>query len=104
MGVRPIAVADTLLRLVAKWLLGTAKGRNTAAALAPLQTAFGKGSPCEVVAMGMQAQVDSLHGSTGWLLLQVDLKNASNSIAWPEILEALERQCPSMMPWVRQAF
>jgi len=45
-----------------------------------------------------------LHGSTGWLLLQVDLKNAFNSIARPAILEALERLCPSMMPWVRQAF
>jgi len=35
-GVRPIAVADTLRRLVAKWLLATVQGRNAAAALAPL--------------------------------------------------------------------
>jgi len=102
--VRPIAVGDTLRRLVAKWLLASAQGRNAAAALAPLQTAFAKGSPCEVVAMRVQAQVDALHGSTGWLLLQVDLKNAFNSIARPAILVALERLCPSMMPWVRQAF
>jgi len=54
--------------------------------------------------MGVQAQVDALHGSTGWLLLQVDLKNAFNSIARPAILEALQYQCPSMTPWVRQAF
>jgi len=102
--VRPIAVGDTLRRLVAKWLLATAQGRNTAAALAPLQTAFAKGSPCEVVAMGVQAQVDALHGSTGWLLLQMYLRNAFNSIARPAILEAIERLCPSLMPWVRQAF
>jgi len=56
------------------------------------------------VAMGVQAQVDALHGSTGWLLLQVDLKNAFNSIARPAILEAVERLGPSMMPWPRQAF
>jgi len=37
-------------------------------------------------------------------LLQVDLKNAFNSIARPAILGALEHQCPSMTPWVRQAF
>jgi len=74
--VRPIAVGDTLRRLVAKWLLACAQGRNAAAALGPLQTAFAKGSPCEVVAMGLQAQVYTLHGSTGLLLLQVDLKNA----------------------------
>jgi len=101
-GVRPIAVGDTLRRLVTKWLLVFAQGRNAAAALAPLQTAFEKGSPCEVVAMGVQAQVDALLGSTGWL--HVDLKNAFNSIARPLILEALERFCPSMMLWVQQAF
>jgi len=103
-GVRPIAVGDTLRRLVAKWLLATTQGRNAATALAPLQTAFAKGSPCEVVAMGVQAQVDALHGSTGWLLLQVGLKNAFNAIARPAILEALDHQCPSMTPWLRQAF
>jgi len=98
-GVRPIAMGDTLRRLVAKGLLATAQGRNTAAAaLAPLQTAFAKGSPCEVVAMGVQAQADALHGSKGWLLLQVDLRNAFNSISRPAILEAIERMCPSMMP------
>jgi len=53
--VRPIAVGDTLRRLVAKWLLATTQGRNAATALAPLQKAFAKGSPCEVVAMGVQA-------------------------------------------------
>jgi len=95
---------ETLRRLVEKFLLASAKGRNAAAALAPLQTAFAKGSPCEVMAMRVQAQVDALHGSTGLLLLQVDLKNAFNSIARPAILGALERFCPSMMPWVRQDF
>jgi len=44
-GVRPIAVGDTLRRLVEKWLLATAQGYNAAAALSPLQTAFAKGSP-----------------------------------------------------------
>jgi len=100
---RPIAVGDTLRRLVAKWLLATSQGRTATAALAPLQTAFAKGSPCEVVAMGVQAHVDALHGSTGLLLLQIDLKNAFNSIHRPSILGALEQRCPTMLPWVRQA-
>jgi len=68
-----IAVGDTLRRIVAKWLMATAQGRNAAAALAPLQTAFAKGSSCEVVAMGVQAHLDIPGESTGWLLLQVDL-------------------------------
>jgi len=96
-------VGDTLRKLVARWLLASAQHRNADAALAPLQTAFAKGSPCDVVAVGVQAHVDALHGSTGWLLLQVDLRNAFNSIARPVILEALEHKCPSMIPWLRQA-
>jgi len=70
----------------------------------PVQTAFAEGSPFVVVAMGVQALADTLHGSTGWLLLQVDLKNAFNSIHRPAILEALEQRRPSMLPWMRQAF
>jgi len=60
-----MALGETLRRLVAKWLLVSAQGRRAAAAYAPLQTAFAKGSPCEFVAMGVQAQVDALHVSTG---------------------------------------
>jgi len=90
--------------LVAKWLVATVHRRRAATALAPLQTAFAKGSPCEVVSMGVQAQVDALHGSTGKLFLHVDLRDAVNSIARAPILEALEHQCQSMTPWVRQAF
>jgi len=62
-GVRPIAVGDTLRRLVAKWLLATSQRRSATAALAPLQTAFAKGSPSEVVAMGVQAHVDAHMGA-----------------------------------------
>jgi len=66
-GVRPIAVGDTLRRKTAKWLLATSQGRSATAALAPLQTAFAKGSSCDVVVMGVQALADTLYGSTGWL-------------------------------------
>jgi len=54
--------------------------------------------------MAVQALADTLHGSTGWLLLQVDLKNAFNSIHRPTILNALEQRWASMMPWGRLAF
>jgi len=103
-GVRLIALADTLRRLTATWLLATCQGRSATAALAQLQTAFAKGSTCELVAMGVQALADTLQGSTRWLLLQVDLKNAFKSIHQPAILNALEQRCPSMLPWVHQAF
>jgi len=68
-GVRPIAVCDTLRRMVEKWLLASAPGQNAAAAIAPLQKVFAKGSPFDGVAMGVQAKVEAKPGSTGWLLL-----------------------------------
>jgi len=48
--------------------------------------------------MGVQALADTLHGTTGWLLLRVDWKNAFNSINRPAIVDALEQRCPSMLP------
>lgn len=66
---RPIAVGDTLRLPLAELPLATSQGRNTTAALAPLQTVFAKRSTCEVVAMGLQVSADTLHWSTGWLLL-----------------------------------
>jgi len=65
MGVRPIAVGDTLRRLVTEWLLATNQGRNAATNLAPLQTAFAKGSPCEVVAMGVRGKRTPCTGARG---------------------------------------
>jgi len=52
----------------------------------------------------LRALADTLHGKTGWLLLQVGLKNAFDSIHRPAILKALEQRCSSMLTWVRQAF
>jgi len=101
-GVRSIPVGDTLQRLMATRLLPSAQGQSAAAALALLQTAFGKGIHCEVVAMGVQEQVDALHARMGWLLLEVDLNHLFNCIAPPAILKALERLCPSTLPWGRQ--
>jgi len=97
-GVRPIAFGDILRRLTAKWLLATSQEWSAPAALAPLQTAFANGSPCEVVAMGVQALAETLHGGTGWLLLRVDLRNAFNSLHRRAILNAVcsvARQCCS---------
>jgi len=102
--VRPIAVGDTLRRLVAKWLFASAPVQNAASEIAPLQTAFAKGGPCAVVAMGVQVVADTLHRSKGWLLFPVDRKNALNSIHRFAVLSALERRCPALVPWVLQAF
>jgi len=62
---RPIAVSDSLRMLVAKWLLASAQGRNAAAALASLQTALAKESPCEVVAMGCRPRWTPCTGAHG---------------------------------------
>jgi len=62
-GVRSIALGDILRRLTDNWLLATSQGRSLTAALAPLQTAFPKVSPCEVVAMGVQTLAKACTGA-----------------------------------------
>jgi len=98
---RPIAVGGTLRRRVAMWLLTSAPVQSAARALSPLQPVIAKGGPCELVAMGVEAVAEpDQDRSTGWLLLQVDLKNAFNSIYHSAILSAFEKRCPTPLPWV----
>ena len=52
-GVRPIAVGETLRRVIAKWAIRSSAGRAAMEALSPMQVAFQKGGPCETLAMGV---------------------------------------------------
>lgn len=76
-GLRPIAVGSTLRRRVAMWQLTSAPVQSAARDLSPLQPVIAKGGPCDLRDLGVEAVVEpDQDRSTGWLLLQVDLKMA----------------------------
>ena len=60
-GVRPVAVGETLRRLVGKVLLATGVSKAQVAALAPTQVGIGVKSAAESVAMGLQSIVEAWH-------------------------------------------
>ena len=75
-GVRPVAVGDTLRRLVGKVLLSTSAARSQVEALTPTQVGVGVRSATESVAMGFTNLVNTLGIHGQWTALQVDLSNA----------------------------
>ena len=81
-----MAVGEVLRRLVGKALLATRPAKEQVASLRPHQVGTGVRCAAESVAIGTQTLVDNL-GSTGrWVLLQVDVANAFNTIAREPIL------------------
>ena len=104
-GVRPIAVGETLRRVAAKWCGQLPAAKSLARDLEPLQVAFVKGGPCEVLGMGAR-EVVRLMASEGeqtepWGLLQVDISNAFNTVRRESIMTKLRARAPAMLPWVR---
>jgi hypothetical protein len=58
---------------------------------------------CEQVKFSLQAILasDPYHGK--WCVLQVDIKNAFNSVHRSSILEAVGRQADNLLPWTQQS-
>ena len=101
-GVRPIAIGETLRRVIAKFVLRQPASARAQCWMSPLQTAFTRGSPCETVGMGVQELVLQLSGREDWGLLQVDVRNAFNTLQRETILGAVATQAPELTAWVRQ--
>ena len=99
---RPIAVGDCLRRIAAKWLVRSPAGREAASSLLPRQIAFCKGGPCETLGMAVQSLVDGLPGDGDWVLLQIDLQNAFNSVERGAVTAAVSDLFPAAVPWVSQ--
>jgi len=103
-GVRPVAVGDTLRRLVGKVLLATPLAREQVGALHPVQVGVGVRNATESVAMGMQSLASTLAGATPWAALQVDFSNAFNSLDRSALLRAAASRAPSSYNYLRFAY
>lgn len=102
-GVRPIAVGDTLRRVVGKCLLHSESVLMELASLRPRQCGVGVRNAAEMVGMGLQRFVQSRHaaGDSDYVVLQVDMRNAFNSISRNAVLKGCLAKVPSAYNWLR---
>ena len=98
-GIRRIAVGETLRRLVAKCLCRLSS-QKAASLLVPLQDGVGVPGGCEAVSHALNGLVASVGDTTSLAILQVDLKNAFNTLDRSSILRQVADQFPELLRWV----
>lgn len=103
-GVRPVAVGETLRRLVGKALLSSGVAKSQVSSLAPLQVGVGIRSAAEMVAIGAQSLVDHLGPTASWCILKVDMANAFNTVDRTALLKASLHYTPSVYNYLRFAY
>ena len=96
-GLRPIAVGNTLRRLVAKVACSAVRDRVTER-LAPLQLGFGVKQGAEAAAHAARCYVGNL--GPGEALLKIDFANAFNTINRDEVFEAIADYAPELLPFI----
>ena len=102
-GVRPIAVGDTIRRVVGKCLLRTEAVVGEMACLKPRQCGVGVQNATEMVGMGLQRYVQSktAEGVNDYVVLQVGMRNAFNSISRESVLQGCLAKVPSAYNWLK---
>ena len=98
-SIRPIAVGEILRRLVAKCLCRLAS-QKAASLLVPLQVGAGVPGGCEAAFHALNGLVPSVGDTTSLAILQVDLKNAFNTLDRSSILRQVADQFPELLRWV----
>ena len=100
-GVRPVAVGETWRRLVGKALLATAAAKQEVATLRPRQVGVGTRNAAEQLAIAVQNAVTNLPRDGEWAVMQVDLRNAFNSISRDSVLGAASVMAPTLFNYLR---
>ena len=98
-AVRPVAVGETLWRVVAKFAASLPCAHLAAQELLPHQCGVSVPGACETVAMGLQALTHSLRPDSDVAVLQVDCANAFNCIDRRAVLSAVRSDAPELMAW-----
>ena len=104
MDIRPVAVGETLRRIVAKFAMSSILVKRAIEELRPLQCGVAVEGACETVAMALQGWVDANRSSSDWAVLQVDLRNAFNSMDRGAMLRATLQHVPELLPWVTSCY
>ena len=100
-GIRPIAVGQTLRRLVAK-CLSRRVAVTVGADLVPLQLGCGVPLGCEAAAHATRQYLH--HMPQYHLLLKLDFRNAFNSLRRYKMLEAVQQYIPDLSSFIYSAY
>jgi hypothetical protein len=100
-GLRPIAVGNTLRRLAAKAGLRQVS-TGLGAELRPVQLGFGTQGGCEAA---VDAASEFIRGNQSKnVLLEIDMKNAFNSIHRDKLLSVVRNRTPGLYKFIWQAY
>ena len=95
-GVRPIAVGETLRRLVGKCILAV-QGPVLATLLAPRQVGVGVPSACELIVHSVREWHEQNTGEQALVFL--DFRNAFNSLKRSRFLPEVRSRAPALSAW-----
>jgi hypothetical protein len=100
-GVRPIAIGNTLRRLVAKCAGSTIKA-DMAALLSPFQLGYGTPRGAEIAVHSARRYLNNLESNH--LMFKLDFKNAFNSIRRDKMLDRVLQVVPEIFPLIFSAY
>ncbi len=103
-GVRPIAVGETLRRLVGKlWMKRIASKAQTYLGDSQIGVAV-KGGTEAVVHAVQRAATDLSNGRNDLAVLQLDLANAFNLVSHRAFLRVVRTEFPELYPWIQYTY
>ena len=100
-GIRPIAVGQTLRRLVAK-CVSSRVTRCLGSEFAPRQLGCGVPLGCEAAAHATRLFLQNM--PPGHLLLKLDFKNAFNTLRRDKMLESVKEVAPELFTFIHAAY
>ena len=103
-GVRPIAVGEALRRLTSKCLCEVNKEKAREILLPDGQTGVAVPSGIEAAVHTVRQYARNHANNPRKAILQIDYKNAFNSVKRKAIINALKENFPALIPWVRWCY
>jgi len=98
-GLRPVAVGETLRRLVGK-VLASVVSEDIKSYLEPLQVGVGTKGGCEAVVHVVRQWLGRSRSDKDRVLVMMDLSNAFNCLDRSAFRQAVRRVVPCIAPWV----
>ena len=99
-GVRPIAVGNSIRRMVAK-AASVLVGERIGSKLRPVQLGYGSSGGCEAAVHAIRR---FLSNSGPRVLMKIDYKNAFNSLRRDRLLEVIKSELPDLYPFIWQVY